>query len=123
MENELYKKMYDDVLSGEFKPVNFSIYNFIEEDGWVKELNSEYDDVYGIEDFEYVTINLTNEEKSLLLNNDGQVMSKYRGFKSFVELITRPVNLLSIYGLTKTGHKSGFELIVLILDFQIFLPK
>ena len=87
MENELYKKMYDDVLSGEFKPVNFSIYNFIEEDGWVKELNSEYDDVYGIEDFEYVTINLTNEEKSLLLNNDGQVMSKYRGFKSFVELI------------------------------------
>lgn len=49
-----------------FKPSTFTIFNRLEEEGYINELNHLYNDIISIEDVEYYDIDLTEKESFLI---------------------------------------------------------
>lgn len=69
-----------------FKDLLFTIYNFIEDEGFVAEVNNKYPDAsYSIDGFEYMLFNISNEDKKLIKRGNRDVLQKYSDFKYHVE--------------------------------------
>lgn len=120
METNLLEEQYrKNVIEAEFKKINFTIYNFIEDDGWVCELNNQYDDVYDVDDFEYVSLSISDDIAKKIKEGDKSVIGYYNGFKHYVEKV-----LQKKYNIPKMGvfimKDLGVVVVVKLKDFNIF---
>lgn len=69
-----------------FKNLLFTIYNFIEDEGFVAEVNNKYNNaLYTIDGFEYMLFNISNEDKKLIKRGNRKILQKYNDFKYHVE--------------------------------------
>lgn len=78
---ELIKQIYEK----QFKPITFTIYNFIDSDGFVTELHAVYKEDFSIDDFEYIKLDISDFDKESLLQKDRFVLAKYNKLKKHIE--------------------------------------
>jgi hypothetical protein len=56
--------------------MKYSLYNKLDDSGYIIQLKNEYNEIFSIDDFEYYQFNLTDEEKMFLrLNGKNMVRS------------------------------------------------
>lgn len=78
---ELLKQLVDKP----FKPSNYTVYNIIEDDGFISELFGMYNEIYGVGDFEYIMFDLTIKEKNGILYRMSFMMNKFAEIKKIIE--------------------------------------
>lgn len=68
-----------------FKQSNFTVYNIVEEKGFVTELEGMFNKRFSIEDFEYMVIDLTVKETNGLLYHMSSIMNRIKDLKKLIE--------------------------------------
>ena len=61
---EIFNELLEQIYSSPYKKVTFSIFNFIENDGFIDELFCADKTRYGIDDFEYIKFSIDDKQKS-----------------------------------------------------------
>lgn len=80
-----YKDLVDELRNGDFGRMYFTVYNFADDDGWVKEISSLRKSRYDFDDFEMHKFALSEDDVNGLKMNDSTVVDKFNGFKRHVE--------------------------------------
>ena len=78
-----YKSINDymeDVDYGTYDELTDELYYLISEDGWLGQLEEEYEEEYSVEDFEYTTLDLSDEDREGLMNEDDDIVDKFNDF-------------------------------------------
>jgi len=78
-----YKSVNDymeDVDYGTYDELTDELYKLISEEGWLEQLQEEYEEEYSIEDFEYTTLELTEEDSEGLINMEDDIVEKFNDF-------------------------------------------
>lgn len=65
---------------GDYQELTQELYDFICMEGWLVSLEEEYDTEFNIEDFEYIKLKLTDEDKKGLIEMDDETMNKFNDF-------------------------------------------
>ena len=85
MENTFYAGLLKQIKEKEYKPLRFTIYNFIENDGYVAELSGLKGKRFDIDDFEYISLDIDNEDKVGIRSDNTSIINKYYMFSYYVE--------------------------------------
>lgn len=85
MENTFYKELFEQLKNREFRPLRFTVYNFIENDGYVAEISGLKGKKLGIDDFEYLAFDIPDEDKCGIKANNSSVIQKYNSFSYYIE--------------------------------------
>ena len=65
---------------GDYKELTPKLYNDITEEGWLESLETEFETDYTIDDFEYLTLDLTESDKIGLKNTTEEALEKFNDF-------------------------------------------
>lgn len=95
MELNLYD-IIDYVNDGEWKPLNFTIYNHIVDDGYLDNVSALLGEKFGMNDFEYMTLPLDSEESRLIKLGDGETIKWY---SNIIYAFEKEVQKDAVYGL------------------------
>lgn len=95
MELNLYD-IIDYVNDGEWKPLNFTIYNHIVDDGYLDNVSALLGEKFGMNDFEYMTLPLDSEESKLIKLGDGETIKWY---SNIIYAFEKEVQKDAVYGL------------------------
>ena len=68
-----------------FKPINFSMYNFMDDCGFIAELEAVHKQKLTINDFESIVFELPLNEKNGIIHHIKSVSQKYIDLKKYVE--------------------------------------
>lgn len=79
--DSLLRQLYDK----EFVDLRFTVYNYIESDGYVNEISAAHGKKYDIDDFEFIVFDLSDEERKAIRLGNALVIQKYRAFKHYIE--------------------------------------
>lgn len=71
--------------SNNWKPLSFGIFNLIEEDGFIKEMEALLKKDFFIDDFKYLKVNVDAETKKGIKTNDLDIMKNIKSFKKEIE--------------------------------------
>lgn len=72
----MLRDFYAEMKANGFKPMKYSLYNKLDDSGYIIQLKNEYNEVFSIDDFECYQFKLTDEEKMFLrLNGKNMVRS------------------------------------------------
>jgi len=85
MENTFYADLLKQIKEKEFKPLRFTIYNFIENDGYVAEISCLKGKRLGMDDFEYISFDLNDDDKTAIRAENDSVINKYNMFSYYIE--------------------------------------
>lgn len=85
MENTFYKELLEQIKTREFSPLRFTIYNFIENDGYIAEISGLKGERFGIDDFEYLALDIPDDDKNEIRAENANVITKYNSFSYYVE--------------------------------------
>lgn len=69
----------------EFGNMRFSVFNHIEDDGYVTEISALDNEEYGIDDFSFMVLDIPEEDRGKIRASDAATIAKYREFKRYVE--------------------------------------
>ena len=67
-------------ISGNFECITRELYDYICEEGFVDDLEKYYNEEYDIDDFEYMLLNISDEDKVGIINNDDDIVEKFNDF-------------------------------------------
>lgn len=81
-----YKFLIDQLYNKEYTPLRFTIYNFIENDGYVAEISGCKGKHYDIDDFEFFAFDIPDEDKFALRSDDTGAFVKYSNFAHMVKV-------------------------------------
>lgn len=112
---------FDDLLkqlkSSEFRPASFSIFNFIENDGFLTELYATEKIKYDIDDFEYLKFTVSDEIKNGIKYSKKDVLKEVQSFKEYIEKdLQKDVKKAKVYPI----KVSGSLIIVKLKNFDLF---
>lgn len=93
--SQLYNKHYVDL--------KFTVYNFIENDGYVNEISAVHNQKYDIDDFEFIVFDLPEDDSKAIKNSNAFVIQKYRTFKHYIEKECQTIPNCSIFILKDLG--------------------
>jgi hypothetical protein len=82
-ENKLDKSISEylnQVEYGDYEELTEDLYDFISMEGWLVNIEDEFDDEYNQEDFEYMTLDLSDIDKAGLINDNKDVIEKFNKF-------------------------------------------
>ena len=79
------RDLYEELRNAEFKPITFRLFNKIDDDMIPSYLNKKNNDVYGIDDFEYYKIPLSQKEQFLLSLHNKEMMNSIKKLKLEIE--------------------------------------
>lgn len=79
------KELLKQITPEKFRKSSFSIYNFIEEKGYIDELKGMFSETYSIEDFEYMRLELTEPEGNAIYCRMSSVLNRFKELKKFIE--------------------------------------
>lgn len=68
-----------------FKPSNFTVFNMIDDTGFVDELKGMFGKDYSIEDFEYMVFDLSIREKNAILYRMSSVLNRFKDLRKLIE--------------------------------------
>lgn len=85
MEKEFYTELIKQIKEKEYKPLRFTVYNFIEDDGYVTEISGLKGERFGIDDFEYISLDIPDEDRNAIRSENSNVINKYHMFSYHVE--------------------------------------
>ena len=71
--------------NGDFRPASFSVFNFIDNDGFLTELYAIDKVNYDIDDFEYLNFSLTDDIKNGIKHGKKTIMKDITDFKKKVD--------------------------------------
>lgn len=69
-----------------FKPSNFTVYNIVEDKGFITELEGMFNKRFSIENFEYMVVDLTIKETNGLLYYMSSIMNRINDLKKLIEV-------------------------------------
>lgn len=112
---------FDDLIeqlkNGDFLPASFSIFNFIENDGFLTELYAVEKVKYDIDDFEYIKFKVSDDVKNGIKYSKKDLMNSVKSFKNHIEKdLQGDVKKLKIYPI----KVSGSLIAVKLKDFNLF---
>lgn len=80
---------YEDLLwqlhGKKFNPMNFTVYNFIEDDGYVKELSALKHETFTMDDFEFMILSIPDDDKKGIKIKNRSILQHYIDFKYYIE--------------------------------------
>lgn len=82
---EKYVDLLKQINSVPFKNVTFSIFNYIDNEGFVDEVCGANKEKYGIDDFEYLKLLISEKEKNGIKFSNKEIVSNFKNFKSYIE--------------------------------------
>lgn len=68
-----------------FRPSNFTVFNMIDDTGFVDELKGMFGKDYSIEDFEYMVFDLSIREKNAILYRMSSVLNRFKDLRKLIE--------------------------------------
>jgi hypothetical protein len=68
------------VHTNEYMDLDLKLYDFISNEGWLEQLETIFDVSYNPEDFEYMTLILTEKDRQGLINNNSEIIEKFNDF-------------------------------------------
>lgn len=101
-QKEEYNELIEQLLNGNYKRANFTVYNFIENDGYVNELSAVIKYKFEKDDFEYLIFNI-GDDKKLIKKNDTEVINKYKSFKAYIEKDCQDIVKVGIFIMEDIG--------------------
>lgn len=112
------EELIDQIINSGFKPSLFSIYNYIEDDGFILELKRNFGINFGIDDFEYILLNISEKDRNGVRYRMKSILSKFEELKDFVEIDcqenkTKPKSKVYI---NKDG---GFVFVIKLKEFNL----
>ena len=80
-----YNFLIEQLYKMEYTPLRFTIYNFIENDGYVAEISGCKGQHYDIDDFEFFAFDIPDDDKFALRSDDAATVVKYSNFAHTVK--------------------------------------
>lgn len=77
------RNFYNELKDAVYKPLPYSLYNKLDDSGFIIQLKGEFNEVFSIDDFECYKFNLNEDEKFFLENKGKKMMA------SIAELIDK----------------------------------
>lgn len=68
-----------------FKPSTYTVYNMIDDNGYIDELKAMFDERYSVEDFEYMVFELSISDKNAIYYYMSCVLNIFRDIKYLIE--------------------------------------
>lgn len=84
MESTFYADLLGQMKEKEFGPLRFTIYNYIENEGYLAELSGHNGRRYDIDDLEYMVFDVPDEDKNAMRSENGDVIFRYNSFAHHV---------------------------------------
>lgn len=79
-QNSTIEKYLKQVEYGDYEELTQELYDMISMEGWLVNLEEEFEDEYNREDFEYLSLTISNNDKIGLVNMDDSVIEKFNDF-------------------------------------------
>jgi hypothetical protein len=98
---------FNDIPTLSFKPMNYTLYNIMEDDYFVDKLNKLDNTKYSIDDFEYASFPLSDKEKYLIKMWNGEYMENIKELKEKI----KDDPYCSVY----INHEGGFLMFVRLI--------
>lgn len=77
--------LFNRIINGQFKKSTYTVYNKIEEDGFIDELEYMFGKRYGVEDFEIFWFDLSKKEKNAIKYRMLSTLGKFYRLKTILE--------------------------------------
>lgn len=97
--DELLKQLYEK----DFVNLRFTVFNFIDSDGYVDEISALNKAHYGIDDFEFIVFDIPQEDKKAIKNGNALVIQRYKAFKHYIEKECQEVPNCAIFIMKDLG--------------------
>lgn len=110
--------LIEQMMNKSFKPSNFTVFNKIDDDGYVTQLENAFDDKYSIGDFEYMILDLTLQEKNGVKYYMSWMMNRVRGLKKLIEF-TLQDDKMNPKSKVYLDEENYFILIVKMKEFDL----
>jgi hypothetical protein len=80
IQNKTIDKYLNQVEYGDYEELTQELYDLISMEGWLVSIEDEFDEEYDREDFEYLTLDLSDEDRNGLITMDEDVVEKFNSF-------------------------------------------
>lgn len=97
--DNLLEQLYDK----DFNNMRFTVYNFIDSDGYVNEISALKHERLGIEDFSFMVFDISDEDKHGIKSNDSEIIQKYKDFKHYIEKECQKMPQVAIFIMNELG--------------------
>ena len=97
--DELLRQLYEK----DFVNLRYTVFNFIDSDGYVNEISALNKAHYGIDDFEFMVFDISDEDKKAIKNGNAFIIQKYRTFKHYIEKECQEVPNCAIFIMKDLG--------------------
>ncbi len=97
--DELIEQLYD----GSFRDMMFTVYNFIDNDGYVREMSAIRNEKMGIEDFSFMMFDIPASDKTAIKSNNRETIQKYNDFKYYIEKECQKILQIGIFVMKEFG--------------------
>lgn len=99
------KKLLEHIIEKGLKPMSFSVYNYMDDNGYITEMENYLKTNLVLNDFEYMVFNLTEQEKNGLKYRNKEIISKFENLKIFLEKTIQQENTKTILFILKDEAK------------------
>ena len=80
------KKLIEQIKEKGFKPMKFSIFNYMDDKGYITEMEGTFKQKFGIEDFEFMSFDLDTSEKNGLKYRTHDVLKRFYDLQNLIEV-------------------------------------
>lgn len=77
--------LIEQLQNGNFRKMNFTVFNFIDDNGYIIEIDNFYKRKHSIDDFQFMLFAVDADDKRLIKNNRKDIMTTIRAFKYEIE--------------------------------------
>ena len=112
------KTLINQIKEKGFKPINFSMYNFMDDGGFISELEAVHKQKLVISDFESIIFELPLNEKNGLIHHNKSVSQKYLDLKTYVEETIQD-NKLKPKAMVFIKRDNGSVFLVKMVEFDM----
>lgn len=79
------EELLDRIISGTFKPSSYTIYNKLDDDGYIDELEGMFGVRYGVDDFEKFEFTLSTKENNGISYRMSSILGGFEKLKEYIE--------------------------------------
>lgn len=109
---EIFNELLEQLYNSPYKRITFSIYNFIENDGFIDELFCSDKTKYGLDDFEYIKFSIDDKQRNGIKYSKKEYTRFFKAFKEHVEKELQQITIpkLRIYLIKESGSLIAVKL-------------
>ena len=106
------KKLIDQIKEKGFKEMKFSIFNYMDDKGYIVEMEGIFKQKFGIEDFEFMAFDLDISEKNGLKYRTHEVLKRFYALQELIEI-----------KIQENKEKTKAKVFILKDEGQVFIVK